>query len=382
MVDATVLVQGRRIVAVGPRMSVAVPPMAHTIRGQGLFVLPGFIDTNVHISKYASGDTDTTRLNPRTVRAVRDALQFGVTTIRDSYGVLVPLRMVRDSLRAGHLLGARLFIAGNIVGWGGPDSYTFLGTPPMRTVTPALIASVTQDVGEDLVTLEADSLRQRIEHYLEKGVDFIKYGGTVHDGDDSDPENIPNLILFSDRAQRIIVDAAHRRGLSVETHATSPEGLRMAIMAGVDLVQHPEAMASGYLYSDQLAQLLVRRHVICSMLSARAIQVGINATRRNAEKLIRMGCTVSVATDGPGGQETLAAIEALVTLGMTPMHALVAATRNGALACKRLNEFGTVEPGKLADLVVLRANPLADIHNIEQISMVFSEGRAIRTDTP
>ena len=79
------------------------------------------------------------------------------------------------------------------------------------------------------------------------------------------------------------------------------------------------------------------------------------------------------------GIGTILAIEGLVELGMTPSQAIVAATKNGAIACRRLNEFGTLEAGKFADLVILDGDPLADIHNIRKLHAVFKEGREIDT---
>ena len=80
------------------------------------------------------------------------------------------------------------------------------------------------------------------------------------------------------------------------------------------------------------------------------------------------------------GTATLAAIEGLVELGMTPSQAIVAATKNGAIASQGLKDFGTLEVGKLADLIVLDADPLADIHNIRKLSLVMRDGRIIDRD--
>ncbi len=120
--------------------------------------------------------------------------------------------------------------------------------------------------------------------------------------------------------------------------------------------------------------------------------------RRNAEKLIEGGCITTLGTDNSAGsapefarrpksisQEpgvgTIIAIEGLVELGMTPSEAIVSATKNGATACKALDEFGTVEAGKIADLLVLDADPLADISNIRRLGVVMREGQIIDHDT-
>jgi len=273
-----------------------------------------------------------------------------------------------------------------------------------------------------------------MSRYLEKGVDFVKYGGTVH-------TSFPTTLVFSLRQARAIVEETHRYGKPAETHATSPEGLRIAIEAGVDLVQHPEILEAPY--PEELVRMLVDRKVICSMninshtgKSWRDYLAGQRRTeaqkkeaaqdtargtrtwperpktqheifeqtvrpnvprvwRTNAERLVREGCIVSVATDNdlgtapefdkdPGawrarepGVGTLLSIEGLVELGMTPMEALVAATKHGAMASRALADYGTVEVGKYADLLLLDADPLADIHNIRKLGLVMKGGAVV-----
>jgi imidazolonepropionase-like amidohydrolase len=125
--------------------------------------------------------------------------------------------------------------------------------------------------------------------------------------------------------------------------------------------------------------------------------VGIEARRKNAQKLIQAGAVVTIGTDNywaaapelsrtpktddqSHGIGSIIAIEGLVELGMTPMQAIVAATRNGARASRGLNDFGTIEKGKLADVIVLDADPLADIKNIRKLSTVIRNGAVIDRD--
>jgi len=271
-----------------------------------------------------------------------------------------------------------------------------------------------------------EELRVAINAYLDKGPNFVKYGGTSH-------FRFPTLIGFSPRAQRVIVEETHKRGLVAETHATSAEALRIAVEAGIDFIQHPEILSSAY--PEDLVAMIVGRDVICGLRSntlagdpwvehlekreqamLELADAGPPATsaearrraekrgdlyhleRANAERLIQAGCRVTIATDNYQGdapefrreekpeiQEagigSIIAIEGLVELGMTPMQALVAATRNGAMACKGLDEFGTIEAGKSADLVLLDADPLTDIHNIRKQGMVMAKGVIIDTDS-
>ncbi|MGQ0647850.1 MAG: amidohydrolase family protein [Gemmatimonadaceae bacterium] len=435
LADAIVVIRGRRIAATGQRASVPVPRGARVIQAVGKYVTPGFVDANVHVSIY-SGLENFARYEDRFTDVVLEAAQLhlkvGVTTIRDSYGMIAPLKAARDMITRGDVPGPRLLFAGNIVGWGGPWSFSFTGRPPenLGLLQEQMNDAITRGGGEELVNMEPDSLRAAINRYLDTGVDFLKFGGTSHFG-------FPVFIGFSERAQQVIVEAVHRRGLVAETHSTTPEGLRISLLAGVDLVQHPEVLDVPM--SDELVKLFVERNVVCGMLSntmtgkpwldysrrraredsariARADSAraqGIHARRRtdaeqrrdrgdqgmairraNAQKLIRAGCITAPATDNylglapefrrdpkPEWQEpglgTLAAIEGFVELGMTPLQALTAGTKNGAIASKALDQYGTVEPGKSADILVLNADPTADIRNIRKLELVMKEGVVI-----
>jgi imidazolonepropionase-like amidohydrolase len=209
------------------------------------------------------------------------------------------------------------------------------------------------------------------------------------------------------------------------------------VAAGIDGIQHPEVLDGREMPADLLATIK-SRGLIASMLvstitgpawqrhlktrgeaekklkegekDARGLAheqttaerrkqdadlgVGLEVRRRNAQKLIAAGCTVTPGTDSywaaapelsrtpkPQDQDhgigTILAIEGLVELGMSPSQAIVAATRNGATAARRLDDFGTLEKGKLADLVVLTGDPLADISNIRKITAIYKDGRLV-----
>ncbi len=443
--DAVVLISGTRIVEVGRRGAITVPPDATVIDARGKYVTPGFIDTNVHLSLYG-GNTNAryetlVRYEHRQHEVVLEAaqlqLKYGITTVRDSYGVLPALVQVRDSIERGEVVGPRMLVAGNIVGWGGPFSLTFSLIPEegLTVFQERMNDLISQGAGEELVDLTPDELRVAINEYLDRGPNFIKYGGSAHFGR-------PVLIGFSPEQQRVMVEETRKRGLVAETHATSIESLRLAVEAGIDLIQHPEILSPREM-PDWLAQMIVERGIVCSMLvntmtgkvwedhvkskaeaekrmaddgdalmghqgdaasrartsaelrrERRALGIGLETRRHNAQKLIEAGCIVTIGTDNyrraapelarepkPENQDpgigSIIAIEGLVELGMTPMQAIVAATKNGAIACKGLDDFGTVESGKLADILILAEDPLEDIHNIRKVEAVIKGGQLI-----
>ena len=437
--DSVVLVADGRITAAGPRSSTPVPAGATIINSAGKFVLPGLIDTNVHLSLYGgTGDRYETlaKYHPRQKEIVLEAAQLqlkhGVTTVRDSYGLLTPLVAVREQIKRGDAVGPRILAAGNIVGWGGPYSISFslIREQGLTLFQEQVNDEISQGAGEDLVDMDPDELRVAIRAYLDKGPDFIKYGGSAHFAR-------PALIGFSPEAQKVIVDEAHRRGKVAETHSTTIDSLRLSVEAGIDLIQHPELLGPREM-PDALVKAIVDRKIVCSMLAntisgdawkkamkdrseavakrgdaptpqrdrtgaelrQRAVEdaVELQMRRKNAQKLIAAGAVVTIGTDNywaaapeftrggvkPDTQNhgigSVIAIEGLVELGMTPAQAIVAATRNGAIAAKGLEDFGTIEQGKRADLIVLDANPLADISNHRKLSLVMRDGRTIDRD--
>ena len=463
--DAVVVVTGDRITAVGPRGSTPVPAGATVIDAAGRFVMPGMIDTNVHLSLYGGvNDRYETlvRYNHRQADIVLEAAQLqlkhGITTVRDSYGVLPALVATRDRIARGEATGARILAAGNIVGWGGPYSVSFslIREAGLTLFQEQMNDQITQGAGEDLVDLTPEELRAAITAYLDKGPDFLKFGGSAHFAR-------PAFIGFSPEAQRVMVEETHKRGRKAETHATTPDSLRLSVEAGIDGIQHPELLGPREL-PDALVRTIAERRIFCSMLvntitgeawqkhlkdreaaqkkiaeeaakaagtagaagaqAAGAQAAGAQAAgagrarpktsaelrkeaadtgeemqmrRKNAQTLIAAGAVVTIGTDNywaaaaelsrtpkPETQDhgigTVLGVEGLVELGMTPMQALVAATKNGAFAAGREADLGTLERGKLADLLVLDGDPLADIRNIRKIRVLMAAGRVVERE--
>jgi imidazolonepropionase-like amidohydrolase len=435
MSDATIVIVNGRIAAFGPRNRVTIPPGARQIDVGGRFITPGFIDANVHLTPYNSFDNfggPDSLLVVAALKGAREMLLRGITTARDTYGYLAPLIAARARL-ANDDVGAALLVGGNIIGWGGPWSFSFTGSTgaqPQSDYARKVRDGTVLGMGENLVEIAPDSLARLIDAYIDRGVDFVKLGVTAH-------FERPAYLLFSPRAIASMVGAAHARGKKVDAHAGTVEALRMAALGGVDVVQHPE-IVGGSLIPPEVADSLRARHTICSMMpnrltgpewarfeahlamggimwppelppalvAARADslkRLGIDPAaqpraisvirfrneRANAELLIRSGCTIAVASDDlvPSPSSTtphvmgnvfLSGVEGLVEEGMTPAQALVAATWNGALAAGREREIGSIELGKQADLVVLEADPLKDIHNIRRLAFVVLRGQVVQ----
>jgi hypothetical protein len=180
--DSIVVVSGSRIVSAGPRRTIAIPAGATEVDARGRWIVPGFIDTNVHLSLYG-GQNDRyeslVRYQPRQRDIVLEAAQidlsYGVTTVRDSYGALIPLTEVRDAINRGEKVGARILAAGNILGWSGPYSFSFSRvTSPLTLFQEQMNDYIAQEAGEELMAMTPDELRRALNKYVDKGPDFIK----------------------------------------------------------------------------------------------------------------------------------------------------------------------------------------------------------------
>jgi imidazolonepropionase-like amidohydrolase len=422
--DAVVLIEGAHIAAVGPRARIRIPPGARQLDATGQFIIPGLIDTNVHlILNTAEGWVARYehRLEEVATEAAQVALKNGLTTVFDSWGPLQSLVSLRERIRRGELPGPRLYVAGNIIGLSGPLGRDFKGAVELAAVNPSFAARVNQlweeGTGPELLDLPPDKLREAIRRYIARGPDFLKVATASH----ISLALTHNFLMFSPQALAIIVEEARRAGLHVQSHSMNIASLRLAVEAGMDMGQHPEVIGAHELPDDLIRQM-VERGFYCGVLSKTRARIRaerelweftggragtwppavLDHWQANIEKLIRAGARLALATDAgtrdpeftryPAphlraddptqlGQAHFLWLESIVEKGMTPMQALVAATRNAAAAYALLDQFGTLEPGKFADLVILDANPLNDIANVRRIAQVMKEGQLVDRDS-
>ena len=415
--DAVIVIDGRTIKAVGPRDRVTIPAGAKEIKAAGKYVIPGLMDANVHLVLGSSIEF-IVRYEDRYEDLIEEAAQVtlknGVTTVFDSWGPLQPLLNVRDRINRGETIGSRTFVAGNIVGLSGPFGRDF-NVAAETTATKALVRRVNrlweENTGPDLMWDTPDQVRREIHRYLSRGIDFLKYAASGHREED--------FLQFSPEQQQAIVEEVHRAGIIAQTHTTSVESLRQALEAGVDMLQHGSVTGPTAI-PETTIKLMLDKKVYCAVQPRTAKRLAIeleNAedavpSRRakerlqvwheNEVRLVKAHVPMLLATDGgvmdPDAFESMKPkmkidrstelgeghflwFKAMVEKGMTPMEAIVSATRNIAAAYHKLGQLGTVQAGKIADLVVLDADPLADVNNIRKISMVMKDGQVVNRDS-
>ncbi|MDT9600197.1 amidohydrolase family protein [Sphingosinicella rhizophila] len=414
--DAILIVDGR-ISAIGRHDQLAVPADAEIVDMSGKFVIPGLLNANVHLLVNASLETLLRfegRYEELITEAAQVALKAGMTTVFDTWGPRKVLMTVRDRIDRGETIGSRIRCAGNIIGFDGPFSGDFFAKAAevaSSWFVDRVNATWVENSGRHLMWMTPAQVGEEVRTYIERGIDFVKYGATEHGGMAAGA-----FLQFSELAQRAIVDEAHRAGLTAQSHSTSVEGLRMSIEAGCDLVTHCN-MTGPVAIPEETLGLFARSQ--CGAVIFPLTDAGLEhvkgtvsdlewtmwgAADTNARNLVRSGAPILLANDGgvfapemlrepwlKGTWNGLPEAEALGRLatghfvwlrameekGMAPMDLLRAATRNIARAYKVDDDFGTLEAGKVADLLILDADPLEAARNYERIHAVMKDGALV-----
>ena len=426
--NSVIVIEGNKFSLVGSEKDINIPEGANIIDAQGKYIIPGMMDANIHLFRDVSIEFIARyedRLELLIAEAAQIALKYGLTTVFDTWGPLQPLMNVRDRINRNVIPGSRLFVAGNIVGLSGPFGRDFntraSWVAPQRFVT-RINAMFEENTGPQLSLLSPEQLRGEIKIYIDRGIDFLKYAVNGHDckGCSGLPEklNLAWLLLFTPEAQKVIVEESHRASITVQTHTNTVVALRQAVEAGVDLMQHC-ALTGEHPIPDSLIQLMLEKNIYCAVQprTLKRIETESNnedvfkrspksqiTRHENQVRLITSGVPLLLATDAGVANPIKTEVEAdkeqfdvehpemigeahfiwfraMIEKGMSPMQCIVSATRNNAAAYGKLDRIGTVESGKLADLVVLERNPLTDIENIRSISMVIKDGQVVNRES-
>ena len=407
-------IEGSQIKAIGQRQKFAIAPETEVIEARGKFVIPGLLDANVHLlldMRLENLVRYENRYEDLIVEAAQVALRSGVTTVFDTWGPRRHLVAVRDRIAAGEVVGSRIFCAGNIVGLDGPCSADFLARSAeiASSVLVERINSIwAENVGPELTWMSPEQVAERVRSYIGTGIDFVKYAGSEH----RVPTGPSAFLAFSPRCQKTIVQEAHRAGLTAQAHAQSVEAVWAAIEAGCEIIQHcnitgsvpiPEATIELLVETKTASTvfpLTKRRYerfkengdIVTSRLFTQA------SVETNVQNLVQSGATLLMATDAgilaaeTSGDPALGAVysgednlfelgqghfhwlKAMEENGMAPMEMLKAATRNVAVAYKKDRQLGTIEPGKIADMLILEKDPLQSAENYRSIHTILKEG--------
>gem|GEM_PF-1063302 len=343
--DSVIIIRGGLIEAVGSNENTEIPESAQIIDLAGAYILPGFINAHVH-SGYVEEN-------------LRAWAQAGVTTVRDlgtPFAWTTASESVfddRDQLNEDNV-NARLISVGPLV--------TTVG-----------------GYGGYAVTSPEDA-RVKINGLIDGGANLIK----IAIEDDLQNRRWP---MLSQEEINAIVETAHERGVKATAHISTSSHLQMALIAGVDDVAHMAINpVSGELLNQtvELGTIWVPTLELWRGISHRYGLSWDRTARRNLANFVEAGGIVALGTDYDGFSMPfdlgmpMTEVKQMAQAGMTPMQIIQAATRNAAVACDMAEQLGTIEQGKIADLLILNGNPLDDLDHLEDVHLVIHNGIVIR----
>lgn len=398
---ATILIEGNRIVKVGPSSEVAIPKDAKVIDTSGRVMMPGLIDVHVHLQILGHGDY--LRWDPWIAKnhlvakvgeiSAKQLLNAGVTSAVDLGGTLKESLEVRDRIIHGDIPGPRMSVSGP---W----------------ITRSLGEGFYSDALENQILVDTPAqAAAAVDKLAAAGVDVIKA-----------------YVNLAPAHYKAIVDAAHRHHLLVHAHVYDPDNVRDAFEAGVDVLQHVGSAGMPTYDPALVKAIAVKATPVVVTAAHRAflfpatvdfperlqdpqlkIDFGpqiweevqnslqgfqhlsyfsttdqeIRFSRASLGQWIDSNVTMGMGTDSgtPMNFHTESLwreMKAHVDLGMSPQRAICAATRINARILGKGNELGTIEPGKLADIVVVRGNPLFDIASLANVEVVIKDGKVYK----
>ena len=376
--NATIVIEGNRIKDAGP--GVSYPERATAIDLKGLCIMPGLIDCHVHCGGIIDLKPDRPAFVGREESCdyadMREcSIAAGVTTSRSVGDCFPDIVQVRDEIAAGKLYGPRLFTTGPL--------FTAPGGHPASTIMGGCRKEIVESATRCMdVPRQA---REEVKKLADGGVDYIKAilaSLNIFDY----PNTFP---MLSRKVLEAIADEAHRHGLRVVVHAEDPATALEAAEAGADSIEHICTTPAGPEIPDNLVELLLERDIYVvptlSIISVsdgvlRGVPARLGDLKKGVKKLYDAGVNISAGTDAGGpdcrwGEVLHMEMELMESAGMATMDVIVAATRKAAENLGKADELGTIEKGKLADVIVVSGDPLKNISDTRNVRLVIKDGK-------
>ncbi|MCO5199353.1 MAG: amidohydrolase family protein [Anaerolineae bacterium] len=389
LTDGAVLVEDNTIRAIGRKSTLHLPNKdITTVDANGGTILPGFIDTHVHVmldnpNLFSVAAAPFSLHYYNSVNSLRRTIDAGITSVRDAGGADLGTKM---AVEKGIVVGPRMQISisvlsitgGHVDGWLRSGS-----TLSFFPETPGRPGGICDGI---------DGVRTKVRQVLRAGADVIKICAT---GGVLSPTDHPDFTQFSPEELDVIVrEAGYRGGIKVMAHAQGLEGIKNAIRAGVHSIEH------GIFLDDEAVEMMIARGIflVPTLLAPVAVVESADSlpdyAREQAMELMEIhsesiakayhaGVKIAMGTDAgvmPHGTN-LRELELMVNVGMTPMDAIIATTRTAAECLGWQDKVGTLEPGKLADIIVTDIDPLTDIGALadnDHIRFVMKDGAIVK----
>jgi len=395
--NGVVIVRGDKIVDAGSNLP--LPSGAQVIDLGDATLSPGFMDAHTHLTADYSGNYNERRLqeldlnvSEQAIRATmfaRATVEAGFTTVRDLGSRFVASRefvdvALRNSINKGTIVGPRMLVATKGIGATGGH---FDPTSGFRDFLFGREPDYTDGIANG-----PDEIRKAVRFEVKNGADVIKAavsGGVLSLADEVDTPQLTPAEMAA------LVDESHRLRRKVAVHCHGDQAAREAIEAGVDSIEHgsfmkPETLAMMKKKGTYLTPTLMASEWIMGKLAnyPAALQekakAAFNARTEMFRNAVKMGVKISFGTDAavyPHG-ENAKEFKLMVDLGMSPIDALKSATTSDAELFGIAQKLGTLEKGKLADVIAVPGDPTTDITTTARVSFVMKEGKIIRHGPP
>ncbi len=387
MIDnALIIIEGDRIKAISP--DATIPTGAEVVDLKDKTLLPGLIDCHTHLTfdpdgfGYSSLGISTAREALKGAKNARLTLEAGFTTVRNVGANGYSDTALRDAINAGEVAGPRIFASGPALG--------ITGGHCDENLLPFEFHHTSDGVADGV-----PGVMQKTREVIKYGADVIKFcstGGVLSFGDD------PKASQYTLEEMKTIVAEAHRLGRKVAAHAHGGDGIKLAVTAGVDSIEH------GSYIDDEAVKLMKERGTylvptlylgewflenyqrmgVPAPMAAKGKEV-LPIARKNIARAFEQGVPVAFGTDSAVYPHGLNAREfaVYVKLGMTPIRAIQSATVHASKLLGWEDRIGAVEPGKFADLIAVDGDPTKDVTELERVKFVMKGGVIVkRSDHP
>jgi len=388
--NVVIVVAGERIQSVGDEKSVKIPAGATVIDLSRATVLPGLIDCHTHLGSradrydeiYKFQDTPFSSAFAAVVNA-RKTLEAGFTTVRDVGSRPFLAVDLRNSINEGLVPGPRIVASG-------PGISITGGHGDLNNFSPQTRVSMFPEERDFHIADGVDQVRHVVRAQVKYGVDVIKIlatGGVLSKGDS------PGAPQFTFEELKAAADEAHMAGRKIAAHAHGTQGIKNAILAGIDSIEHASLIDDeGIRLAKEHGTYLVMDIYNDDYILGKAIEFGLpqenvdkekaigRLQRENFQHAVEGGAKMAFGTDAgvyPHGDNAKQFFY-MVKYGLTPAKAIRAATSNAADLIGRSKDVGTIEAGKYADLIAVSSDPLQDVRALENVGFVMKGGEVYK----